>query len=221
MWLFTPGITLMDVIMRILAVLIIVFLILPLHEYAHGWTALRLGDPTARLAGRLTLDPLVHFDPLGAFWLLIFDFGWAKPVPVDASNFKNPKRDMAITAAAGPIANLLAAVVGGFIANFFALFNFGVASVWLKAFFACYIMLNVGIAVFNLIPLAPLDGFRIAEAFMSESALEWYHRHYNLIAISVCVLLLIGVLSLPLRLLEGLVYLFITWITSLPFVFFA
>lgn len=221
MWIFNPGITLMDVVMRILAILIIVFLILPLHECAHGWVASKLGDPTAKLTGRLTLNPLVHFDPLGAFWMLIFDFGWARPVPVDASNFKNPRRDMAITAAAGPISNLLAAILGGFLANLFALFQLGTVSAWISTFFSCYIMLNIGIAVFNLIPLAPLDGFRIAEAFMSEEALSWYYRHYNTIVIVVFFLLLLGVLNIPLMLLEGVVYAFVRWFTYLPFAFFA
>lgn len=221
MWLFNPGITLMDVVMRILAVLTIIFLILPLHEFAHGWVAYKLGDPTAKLMGRLTLNPLVHFDALGAFWMLLFDFGWARPVPVNASNFKNPRRDMAITAAAGPILNVLAAIAGGLLSNFFALFHFGVTSVWINMFFSCYIMLNIGIAVFNLIPLAPLDGFRIAEAFMSEKALSWYYRHYNVIVISAFFLLLLGVLNIPLMLLEAAIYAFVKWITALPFVFFA
>lgn len=221
MWLFNPGITLMDVVMRILAVLIIVFLILPLHECAHGWIALKLGDPTAKLSGRLTLNPLIHFDPLGALGILLFSFGWAKPVPVDASNFKNPRRDMAITAAAGPISNLLAAIFGGLLANLFALFHFGAPSMWLSTFFSYYIVLNIGIAVFNLIPLAPLDGFRIAEAFIPERFLISYYKYYNIITLSVFVLLFLGVLTIPLMFLENIIYSFVMWLTALPFAFFA
>ena len=96
----------------ILASLVVIFLILPLHELAHGWVAYRLGDRTAKYSGRLTLNPLAHLDPMGALSLLLFGIGWAKPVPVDSRNFKNPKTGMAVTAAAGPLSNLLAALVG-------------------------------------------------------------------------------------------------------------
>ena len=105
-------ISLESILMQILATLFVIFCILPLHEYAHGWMAERLGDHTARYAGRLTLNPLASLDPIGALFLLLFGFGWAKPVPVDTRNFKKPKRDMALTALAGPVSNLLASLVG-------------------------------------------------------------------------------------------------------------
>ena len=219
MWIFSPGLTLVDVVMRILAVIIIVFLILPLHECAHGWVAYKLGDGTAKAMGRLTLNPLVHFDPLGAIGILLFSFGWAKPVPVDASNFSKPRRDMAITAAAGPLSNLLAAIIGGFIVNFVMLFNLGAARPWVETFFSYYIVLNIGIAVFNLIPLAPLDGFRIAEAFIPQRFLVSYYKHYHMITIGVFLLLLFGVLTVPLMIAENFLYSFVMWLTALPFVF--
>ena len=102
-----------SILMQIVATLFVIFCILPLHEYAHGWMAEKLGDHTARAAGRLTLNPLASLDPFGALFLLLFGFGWAKPVPVNPWNFKKPKRDMAITALAGPVSNFLAALVGG------------------------------------------------------------------------------------------------------------
>lgn len=219
MWIFNPGITLIDVVMRIFAVLIIVFLILPLHECAHGWVAYKLGDRTAKMMGRLTLNPLVHFDPLGAIGILLFSFGWAKPVPVNATNFSKPRRDMAITAAAGPLSNLLAAIIGGLIVNFITLFNLGAARPWIETFFSYYIVLNIGIAVFNLIPLAPLDGFRIAEAFIPQRFLISYYKYYHVITIGIFLLLLFGVLSIPLMLAENFLYNFVMWLTSLPFVF--
>lgn len=221
MWLFSPGLTLVDVTMRIFAVMIIVFLILPLHECAHGWVAYKLGDRTAKCMGRLTLNPFVHFDPLGAIGILLFSFGWAKPVPVDASNFQKPRRDMAITAAAGPLSNILAAILGGLIVNFLLIFELGIAKLWIETFFAYYIMLNIGIAVFNLIPLAPLDGFRIAEAFIPQKYLVSYYRHYHLITLSVFLLLLLGVLSIPLMFAENFLYNFVMWLTALPFVAFS
>ena len=100
------------VLAQVLSVVFVILCILPLHEFAHGWVANKLGDPTAKLEGRLTLNPLASVDPMGALALILFGFGWAKPVPVNSRYFKHPKRDMAITALAGPVSNLLAALVG-------------------------------------------------------------------------------------------------------------
>ena len=107
----------MSVITYILSALIVVFFVLPFHEWAHGFVAYKLGDRTAKQSGRLTLNPLAHIDPFGSMLLLLIGFGWAKPVPVDSRYFKNPKVGMSITALAGPVANLLAAVVSGLIMN--------------------------------------------------------------------------------------------------------
>ena len=101
-----------SVIAEILAVLVIIFLILPFHEWAHAFTASLLGDKAVKGRGRLSINPLSHIDPMGALCMLLFGFGWAKPVPIDPRNFKNPKVGMAITAIMGPIANIVAAFVG-------------------------------------------------------------------------------------------------------------
>lgn len=101
-----------SVIAEILAVLVIIFLILPFHEWAHAFTASLLGDKAVKGRGRLSINPLSHIDPMGALCMLLFGFGWAKPVPIDPRNFKNPKVGMAITAIIGPIANIVAAFVG-------------------------------------------------------------------------------------------------------------
>lgn len=100
----------------------VVFCTLPIHEYAHAWMSTRLGDDTARLSGRLTLNPLAHIDPIGAVMILLIGFGYAKPVPVNMRNFKNPKRDMALTALAGPVSNLLMALFFMVIYNILAFF---------------------------------------------------------------------------------------------------
>ena len=92
---------------QVISILFVILCILPLHELAHAWVANKLGDPTAKLEGRLTFNPLASVDPMGALALLLFGFGWAKPVPVDSRYFRKPKRDMAITALAGPVSNLL------------------------------------------------------------------------------------------------------------------
>ena len=129
------------------------------HEVAHGWVADRLGDPTARLAGRLTLNPLPHIDPLGALAFILAGFGWARPVPVSARNLRRPVRDMAWVAAAGPLSNFLVAFLG--------LVLLVLTSRVLDAPFVArpvagmlrfVYTFNLGLAIFNLIPLPPLDG---------------------------------------------------------------
>ena len=109
------GGSFINVIVYILSTLLTIFLVLPLHECAHGFIAHKLGDDTAKREGRLTLNPLVHIDYIGAALMLLVGFGWAKPVPVNSRYFKDPKKGMALTALAGPVSNLLAAIVAGLI----------------------------------------------------------------------------------------------------------
>lgn len=220
MWFLQSGITLTDILMRIMSVLVIIFLILPLHECAHGFVAYKLGDPTAKNSGRLTLNPLPSVDPIGALGILLFGFGWAKPVPVNPRNFKNPKRDMAITALAGPVSNLLAAIVGGLIFNAIAAFSGAIpysAMRFIVSFFQYYIMINIGLAVFNLIPLPPLDGSRIVAAFMSDKVTYNYYKYQNIIMIAVFVLIFTGILTIPLSLAQSLLYKAIMSLTAIPF----
>lgn len=113
----------------------VVFCTLPIHEYAHAWMSTRLGDDTARLSGRLTLNPLAHIDPIGAVMILLIGFGYAKPVPVNMRNFKNPKRDMALTALAGPVSNLLMALFFMVIYNILAFFCQREAPLFLLLFY--------------------------------------------------------------------------------------
>lgn len=150
------------------------------HEVAHGWTAEKLGDPTARLAGRLTLNPLSHIDPIGALMFVIAKFGWAKPVPVNPYNLRHPVRDMMWVAAAGPAANLVLAtlsllsvqllnpVLHGPEIQFFAQPILGIL-LWTY-------LLNLHLAAFNLIPIPPLDGSQILKGFLPRGALLQYER---------------------------------------------
>lgn len=148
---------------------------LALHELAHAYTAFRLGDPTAKLLGRLTFNPLAHLDPLGTLMFAItyfsssFLFGWAKPVPVDPRNLRgNPQRGMALVAVAGPLTNFaLALVAGGLLAHL---------ELSLRVYEIVYqaMLVNIVLGIFNLIPIPPLDGSRIAGAFMPrELYLQW------------------------------------------------
>ena len=137
------------------------------HEVAHGWVADRLGDPTARMLGRLTLNPLPHIDPFGALAFVLVGFGWAKPVPVNAANLRHPRRDMALVAAAGPLSNFALAFVG-LVAHQLVLRAepdpfLGVPLIGVLRYVYRF---NLGLAIFNLIPLPPLDGGHFLPYFL-------------------------------------------------------
>lgn len=176
-----------------------------LHELSHGFVAYRLGDDTAKRAGRLTLNPLKHLDPMGLLMMLVFHFGWAKPVPVNMMRFKNPKKGMAVTALAGPGCNFLITV--------FFLFLYGALQKPLFASNAGKMVLelleltayiSLGFCIFNLIPVPPLDGSKILFSALSDSAywkLMQYERYGSIVLI---VLVWTGVLGRPLsRLIRG------------------
>jgi Zn-dependent protease len=132
------------------------------HEYAHGLAAFKLGDPTAKAEGRLTLNPLAHIDPLGALSMIIFRFGWSKPVPINEYNFEKREIGTAITALAGPLSNILLALIVSLI-NF--VLKPEIFSI-LWSFFLTFTMINLGLAFFNLIPIPPLDGHKIVRAIL-------------------------------------------------------
>ena len=165
----------------------IIILILSVHEYAHGVVAKKLGDPTAESLGRLTLNPIKHIDPFGFLMFLLLGIGYAKPVPINSRYFKKPKRDMALVGAAGPIANVLMAIIfTALIKLLFLLVNFipSTAPMWtITALGYLYELLylgvfyNVAFALFNLIPVPPLDGSRILYAFLPPKALFWFQRN--------------------------------------------
>ena len=130
------------------------------HEFSHAWVAYKLGDPTAKQSGRLTLNPLAHLDPMGSLMILIIGFGYAKPVPVDARYLKNPRTDMMKVAFAGPAANLLLAFVGGTIIRAHIVGGSLILMLYL------FTQINIMLAVFNMIPIPPLDGSQIFSGLM-------------------------------------------------------
>ena len=147
--------------------------VIAVHEWAHAAVAAALGDPTARSLGRLTINPRAHLDPWGLMFLLLAGFGWGKPVPINPANFRNPRRDQALVALAGPGANLLLA--GGLILLIKILPEFtGTAAGLIPPVIIRLIVLNLGLAVFNLLPIHPLDGFKIVLGFLPPTlAADW------------------------------------------------
>jgi Zn-dependent protease len=164
-----------------LAVVVPVFLLaLTIHEFAHGWMANRLGDPTARLLGRLTLNPLAHLDPIGTLAILFIQFGWAKPVPVDTRYLKNPRRDMMLIAMAGPISNLILGAASAFCYRTIPWAAGGPEWAWLTVplltMLRTGVWVNVVLAVFNLLPIPPLDGSRVLSGLLPLRQAISYNR---------------------------------------------
>ena len=153
---------------------------LTIHEFAHGYVAYKLGDDTAKSLGRLSLNPIKHLDPFGAICMILFHFGWAKPVPINPTNFKNPRKGFAITAIAGPATNLIV----GFFTAFLYLFFFSIFretgnafidnfEINLLLFLLYFFSINIGLGVFNLIPIPPFDGSRILYVALPK---KWYFK---------------------------------------------
>jgi Zn-dependent protease len=146
------------------------------HEFAHALLADRLGDPTPRLQGRLTLNPLAHLDLVGSIMMLVARFGWGKPVVFDEYNLRNPRRDAAVISIAGPVSNLLVAIAGSIILHILVASHIttGLLGIVLYSFLQPLIMMNVVLAIFNLVPIHPLDGFKIVGGILPpEYARQW------------------------------------------------
>ena len=152
---------------------------LSFHEYAHAWMAYRLGDNTAARMGRLTLNPMAHLDPMGSMMILFVGFGWAKPVPVDPRFLRNPRTDMMKVAAAGPLANFILAFCGGMILR--SLNGSGLLNEAILIMLLYFIQINIALAVFNLIPIAPLDGSQIFSGYLARTNpdLAWKIQTYG------------------------------------------
>ena len=191
--------------------MVLILVLMPVHEFAHAFVADRLGDKTPRWNGRLTLNPLAHIDWLGAAMILLFGIGYARPVPISPRNFKNARKGMALTALAGPVSNLLMAILS--IAIFRVLLLFGGDVVngsiyvnmdanWLVyahvILIQVFASVNIGLAVFNLLPIPPLDGSRIFSAILPRKWAFYMERYEQYIMLGLMLLLFTGVLDAPL-----------------------
>lgn len=177
---------------------LVVLLTIPFHESAHALVSHWLGDDTAVRAGRLSLNPLRHFDPLGALCMLVGGVGWAKPVRINPYNYKNPKVGMAVSAAAGPISNLLLAWVSMILYKICYYTGLGDALPFVEMFLYYMVTMNLSLAVFNLLPAPPFDGSRIALLFLPQDLYFKAMKYERYIMLAVLALTFLGVLNKPL-----------------------
>ena len=188
-------------ILRYLLRAVVVLVAIPFHEAAHALVSSWLGDDTAKRAGRLSLNPIRHFDPLGALCMLLGGVGWAKPVGIDPRNYKDPKLGMAISAAAGPLSNLLLAW-GSMILYKIVLYSAAAQQSRLMAVLSLLlydmIVMNLSLAVFNLLPIPPFDGSRIFYVFLPRRLYFQAMQYERYIMIAVLLLALFGILDTPL-----------------------
>lgn len=198
----------------------VILLAIVCHEYAHGWMSDRLGDPTPRMSGRLTLNPFRHLDFMGTVCLLLFHVGWANPVPINPVYYKNRKKGIIYVSLAGPVANFILAYLSLLIEGLLVKFGSSSSVVIWVLYQLCYYsaVINIGLALFNLVPIPPLDGSKVAGE-VSQWAREQYWRFQNYWRIILLLLVVTGVLSKPLGLLNDsiitVMWKHVTWILKL------
>ena len=188
---------------------IVALIALPIHECAHGYAAYRMGDYTAKREGRLTLNPLAHFDIFGTIAMILFGFGWAKPVPINPLNFENPKKGMMISSLAGPMSNIGLAFISMVLYKLSYIPEYmGISGAFLSTvqmFLLYMITINITLGVFNLIPIPPLDGSRIATYFLPQRIYFKIMQYENLIFLGLIIALWFGVLDGPINFVSGTV----------------
>lgn len=209
-------------LIMLLSSMAVIFITLPIHEWAHGFVSTKLGDPTPRYQGRLTLNPMAHFDLMGALGILLLGIGWAKPVQVNARYYKNPKWGMALVALAGPLSNIVLAFIMLLINNILKVTGLVENAIIEQLYcFLLYIaIISISLAVFNLIPVPPFDGSRILFVFLPQRFYFQIMRYERYIFIGIFVLVYSGLLDRPLDFLNLKLFDALYYLAQLPFKLF-
>lgn len=193
--------TILDYLIKAL----VLFTAVPVHECAHAWVAEKMGDDTGRKQGRITLNPFAHLTLWGSLMMILVGFGWGKPVSVDPRNFKNPKKGMVLTSLAGPASNFIMAFLSMIVYKVLAFLSFAKDSSTLDMLATVFVyitLINISLAVFNFLPIPPLDGSKIFNAILPE---KWYFaimKYENFIFIALIILVYSGLLDTPLSFLQ-------------------
>ena len=205
---------LFDIIVRA----IVLMTAIPIHEAAHAYVADKLGDPTAKYMGRLTINPMAHFDLIGSLAMIFTGIGWAKPVPINPRNFRDQKKGMALSAAAGPISNVIVATISLAIAKLIMYITYAtgttVALSTLFTIFRSMCFINISLAIFNLIPIPPFDGSRIFNYFLPDKYYFKVMEYERYIFLGLLLLLFTGILDLPLSFLSSIIFGIVDKLTS-------
>ncbi|MBR2502685.1 MAG: site-2 protease family protein [Oscillospiraceae bacterium] len=195
-----------DIIVRAIVLLTAI----PVHEAAHAYVADKLGDPTARYMGRLTINPMAHFDLMGSVAMIVCGIGWAKPVPINPRNFRDQKKGMAISAAAGPISNIIVAAISLAIAKLLLYISYAAGAntvvSTLFTIFRSMCFINISLAIFNLIPIPPFDGSRIFNYFLPDKFYFKIMEYERYIFLGLLIVLFTGILDFPLSILSNIVF---------------
>ena len=200
------GMSFGEKVLYLLFFVMFVLFSLIIHEFAHGWVALKCGDPTAKWMGRLTLNPAKHLDPIGTLCMLFMRIGWAKPVPINPNNFRHYRRDYILVSFAGIAANTVIFLFSTFIA---VLAQKNVSAIWIVYVFRFSVMLaqmNLCLAVFNLIPIPPLDGFKILDQLVFKGNLNMSRQMMQYIQIGFLIVCVSGILNRSLTMVINAVF---------------
>ena len=220
---FRGGLSFWQILFVFLSYAVLILIMMPVHEAAHAFAAHKLGDDTAKWNGRLTLNPLAHLDPIGSLMILAFGIGYAKPVPVNPYNFRkcSRKTGMALTALAGPLSNLLMAAIS--MGIFRLIYTFTTSYTVLMyanlVLLNVFVPINIGLAVFNLLPIPPLDGSRIFGAILPDKWTAWVDQHFQIVQLALLLLIFTGALDVPLNFLRSAVGNLLCRIFFLPALF--
>lgn len=199
----------------LLSRIIVLLTAIPVHEYAHAWAAAKMGDDTAIRNNRLTLNPMYHISPIGAFMILFFGFGFARPVPINSFRFTNRVKGIVVTSLAGPVSNILLAVLTLTLYKIFTAFYSVNAALFSSILEILYFMtmINLSLAVFNLLPIPPLDGWHALMPFLPHEIYARIVAYEQYFILGVLALILLGVLNYPVNFFRNLLFYLIDFVT--------